>query len=82
MLYDQSLLADHGQVCKTKQCCRATAGFESVIEVQPEAPTIKPSELMKATIDLYKSTVEALLKQGYPRPLAEKAAEKHILNEK
>lgn len=79
MLYDESLMADHGQVCKTKQCCRATAGFESVIEEPLQVPTIPPKDLMKQTIELYSKTVNDLVNQGYPRPMAEMAAKKYML---
>lgn len=82
MLYDQSLLADHGQVSKTKQCCRATAGFASVIEEPLQAPTIPPKDLIKQTIELYSKTVNDLLNQGYPRAMAETAAKKYILDPK
>lgn len=79
MLYDESLMADHGQVSKTRQCCRATAGFESVIEEPPQVPTIPPKDLMKQTIELYSKTVNDLLNQGYPRQMAEAAAKKYML---
>lgn len=79
MLYDQSLLADHGQVSKAKQCCRATAGYESVIEEQSEVPTIPPKDLMKQTIEMYSKIVNDLIAQGYPRPMAETAAKKYML---
>ena len=82
MLYDQSLLADHGEVHKARECCRATAGFESVIEESPEVPTIPPKDLMKQTIELYSKTVNDLLNQGYPRSMAETAAKKYILDSK
>lgn len=82
MLYDESLMADHGQVCKTKQCCRATAGFESVIEEPLQGPTIPPRDLMKQTIELYSKTVNDLIAQGYPRSMAETAAKKFILDAK
>lgn len=77
-LYDQPLMFDGVQIRKLDKCCKATAGFESVIE-PAAAPTIKPNDLMKVTIELYNKTVNELLSQGYPRALAEKAAEKHVL---
>lgn len=82
MLYDQSLMADHGQVHKTNQCCRATAGFESVIEEPPQAPTIPPKDLIKQAIELYSKTVNDLINQGYPRVMAETAAKKYMLDNK
>ena len=77
-LYDQPLMSDGVQIRKTPQCCKATAGYESVIE-PAEAPTVQPRDLMKATIELYNKTVNDLVNQGYPRQMAEKAAEKHVL---
>jgi hypothetical protein len=80
-LYDEMLSATGNEVVKTRQCCKATAGFPSVIEpAQPAAaPTIQPKDLMKQTIDLYSKTVNDLITQGYPRPMAEMAAKKFIL---
>lgn len=77
-LYDQPLMSDGKQVQKLRACCKATAGFESVIE-PAEAPTIKPKDLMKATINLYNKTVNDLISQGYQRQIAEQVAEKHVL---
>ena len=78
LLYDKSLSANNGQVKKLDQCCRATAGFESAIE-PPEVPTIQPRELMKHAIEAYSKTVNDLINQGYPRPVAEQAAKQHII---
>ena len=77
-LYNQPLMSSGKDVKKLSQCCRATAGFESVIDAPPEAPTIAPKDLMKQTIALYKKTVNELLSQGYPRQMAEQAAEQLI----
>lgn len=81
-LYNQPLMSDGTQINKVKQCCRATAGFESVIEAPPEVPTIPPKDLMKQTIELYSKTVNDLITQGYPRAMAETAAKKFILDSK
>lgn len=80
-LYNQPLMSDGTQIGKLTQCCRATAGFASVIE-PVEAPTVPPKDLMKQTIELYSKTVNDLLNQGYPRQMAEAAAKKYILNDK
>lgn len=77
-LYNQPLMFDGVQIKKHTACCRATAGYESVIE-PAEAPTIPPKDLMKQTIDLYNKTVNDLLSQGYPRQMAEMAAKKYVL---
>lgn len=79
MLYDRPLTVDNGLISKTRDCCRASAGFPSEVDSTPQVPTIQPKELMKQTIDVYTKTVDELLKQGYPRQMAEQAAKKHIL---
>ena len=83
-LYDEMLSAAGNEVAKTRQCCKATAGYPSVIEpaqpaTTPTVPTIPPKDLMKQTIELYSKTVNDLITQGYPRPMAEMAAKKFIL---
>lgn len=77
-LYNAPLYTNGNDIQKLTPCCRATAGFESVVE-QPEAPTIDPKELMAHTIELYDRTTRELVNQGYPRQMAEVAARKHIL---
>ena len=76
-LYDKPLMSDGSFIQKLPQCCRATAGYESEIEPD-EAPTLPPKDLMKQTIALYKKNVNDLVSQGYPRQLAEQAAEQLI----
>lgn len=78
MLYDKPLVFDGTFVHKVRECCKATAGFESTIE-EPQSPTIEPKTLMKQTIELYNKTINDLLNQGYPRAIAEQAAKTHIL---
>jgi hypothetical protein len=78
-LYDQPLMSDGVQIKKLPQCCKATAGFASVIEEPPQALTIPPKDLMKQTIELYSKTVNDLLAQGYPRQMAEVAAKQYLL---
>ncbi len=80
VLSEEQLKTQGRLIYKTDECCRASAGFESVIEEQQmQAPTIEPKTLMKQTIELYTKTVSDLVNQGYPRPIAEQAAKKHIL---
>lgn len=82
VLYDQPLKSDGEFIDKVRACCKATAGFASSIAEAPQAPTIEPRELVKQTIDLYAKTVNDLLKQGYPRQIAETVAKKHLLSNK
>lgn len=82
LLYDEQLNTKGELIHKVKACCKATAGFESVIDEAPPAPTIPPKDLMKQTIELYSKTMNDLIAQGYPRPMAEQAAKKYILEGK
>lgn len=77
-MYDKSLSVNDGMISKVRECCRATAGFESNIE-PAEVPTVQPKVLMKQTIDLYDKTVKELMAQGYPQPIATATAKKYIL---
>ncbi len=77
-LYNQPLMSNGSEIRKLDKCCKATAGYASVIEPD-EAPTIQPKDLMKAAIDLYNKTVNDLISQGYPRQIAETVAKKHVL---
>lgn len=81
LLYDESLMTKHELIYKVRACCKATAGFESVIEPpqQEATPVIPPKELMKHTLTTYKKLVNDLVSQGYPRSMAEQAAEKSML---
>ena len=81
LLYDESLDVNDGLIKKVRACCKATAGFESVIDSPPPAPTLQPKELMKQTIKLYTKTVNDLMAQGYPKAIAETVATKHVLGE-
>jgi len=80
MLYDAALSVDSGGLIrKTHECCKATAyGHSEVNDVQ-EVPTVPPKDIVKMSIDAYRKTASDLIKQGYPRELAEQAARKMIL---
>ena len=70
-----------GLISKVRECCKATAGFESNIAEAPQGPTIDPKELMKQTIQMYTKTVDDLVKQGYPLPMANTVAKKYVLGD-
>lgn len=81
-LYNEDLSVQSNKIAKVRACCKATAGFESVIEHKAEAPavpTIPPKELMKQAIELYDKTTKDLVNQGYPQAMAAAAAKKYIL---
>ena len=82
LLYNESLSVNDGFISKIRDCCKATAGYQSdiVTDVAPPGPTISPKELMKSTIDIYVKTVNDLLGQGYPKQLAEQVAKQYLLD--
>lgn len=82
LLYDEMLNTKGEFIQKVRECCKATAGFESVVDEVPPGPTIPPRDLMKQTIELYSKTMNELIGQGYPRAMAEQAAKKYILEGK
>jgi len=84
LLYNRPLSASNGSVSKVRECCKATAGFEIEI-VSPEpiatAPSISPKEIIKHTLDEYNKVINELVKQHYPRSLAEAVARKKLLSD-
>lgn len=81
-LYNEDLSVQGNKIAKVRACCKATAGFESVITPkveEPAVPTIPPKDLMKQTIELYDKTLKDLMAQGYPQPIAAATAKKFIL---
>ena len=87
MLYGDALYTNGEFIKKTTACKRATAGFKAVIladnvQEPKKAPDMDPREIIKQTIELYTKTVNDLLKDGYPRQLAESLAKQHILGGK
>ena len=81
LLYDKTLSVKGELVSKTEACCRASAGYSSTINTEPDLPTVNPRDLMKQTIDMYNKTVEGLIRKGYPRAVANTVAKKHILED-
>ena len=79
-LYDEELLVDSMFTHKTKKCIRATAGFTETVD-EPTTPIVDPKLIIKETINSYKRTVADLMRQGYPRNMAETLAARYILEE-
>lgn len=78
LLYEERLATNPPFVCKTKQCIDASAGFKTdVVEAPP--PTVVPKLIIRETLKNYKKTVDDLIKQGYPRNMAEAAAYEFML---
>lgn len=80
MLHEQNLAADPTFVHKTAACIKATAGF-AVTADEPTPAAIPPKTIIKQSIKSYKKTVNDLIAQGYPRSIAEAAAEQYILED-
>lgn len=59
---------------KTDACLRATAGFKSVVEDEPEIK-VDPKTVMKLTLQEYRKAYKKLIAQGYPDAIADKMAQ-------
>ena len=81
LLYGVTLDTNDGFISKLKDCCMATAGFASAINIPPPPPTVPPKEIMKQAIDIYNKTMNDLMSQGYPRQMAENIAKKYVLGD-
>ena len=79
-LHEQWLTSDPTFVHKAPACIKATAGF-AVTADEPTPNAIPPKTIIKQSIKNYKKTVNDLITQGYPRAIAEAAAEVYILEE-
>lgn len=77
-LYQRSLVNNDGLIEKTRECCKATAGFTSAVGIAP-VPTVPPETIIRQTIDLYQRTVQDLLNQGYPQAMAAQVARQYII---
>lgn len=82
LLYDRELSSKGKFVDKTRECCMAAAGYESVITEPAPAPSIDPQSLMKQAVDLYAKTYADLLNQGYPDKIADQVAREYVLGNK
>ena len=81
LLYNQELSSKGKLINKVRECCKATAGFESTIDATvTTTPSVDPKQLMKLTIDMYTKTVKDLLSQGYPQQIAESIAQQFVLD--
>lgn len=82
LLHDECLSVKNGLVSKASACCKASAGFQSTVNQEPNVPTITPKEIIKHAIDVYTKTVDDLLNQGYPKTLADRTAKKYLMGDK
>ena len=82
VLYDESLASDPDFIYKTKRCLDATAGYAVTLdEPTPKAPIVDPKQIIREALSIYNKTLNDLIKQGYPRQLAEKVAQQHLLSD-
>lgn len=73
-------VSDGIRIEKTEECRRACAGFRS--EVADEPPVkVNPKDLMKATLTEYRKVYKQLIAEGYPEALADKFAQKALLED-
>lgn len=80
-LHDTQLMADKNFVHKTPDCIRSTAGFAiSIDEPVPEF-NVDPKLIVASAIKSYNKTLAELLKQGYPRNLAETLAMQYTIGD-
>lgn len=79
-LHDEWLSAGPHFVNKTTKCIDATAGCAIGIDEHAAMP-IDPKTVIRETINGYSSLVTDLMKQGYPRNLAEMLAKKHMIGD-
>ena len=82
LLYEEQLRSDATFVYKTADCITATAGYAMTVdEPVPEGPIVDPKRLIRETIKVYNKTYNNLLKQGYPRQIAEQVATEYMLGD-
>ena len=62
---------------KCPACCKATAGFKSVVE--DSEVRVNPKDIMKLTMQEYRRIYRQLMDQGYPANMADKLAQQTIL---
>lgn len=81
LLYDEGLTSDELFINKTSACIRASAGYS--VEIEPRMmPPVDPKLIIRETLAGYKKLVDSLLKQGYPRSMAESLAQRYMLEDK
>lgn len=64
-------------VHKAEECIDVTAGYKVIVD---EPVAVKPKDVIKAALKDYNKMLADLLKQGYPRSLAEKLAAEYVTN--
>lgn len=77
LLYDTGLTADPDFVNKTAECINASASCKGTID-EPLFPPVDSKIVATEAIKLYKSTMADLIKQGYPRAMAESIAAQFV----
>lgn len=62
---------------KCRNCVKATAGFQSVVEDE-EPVHVDPQAIIKMAVDDYRKIYKKLRTQGYPESMADKLAKKYM----
>lgn len=78
LLHDERLATKDIFVMKSAACVDATAGFAITADEEP-TPHVDPKSLIKEALNGYTQLVAKLIKQGYPRAVAEQVAKKYML---
>lgn len=81
VLFDAALAADENYIYKAPPCIEASAGYVVEVEEPTKQPAVQPKVLIRETIKEYNKLMNDLLKQGYPRSLAESIAAKQMTGE-
>lgn len=76
-LHDTQLTSDKDFIYKAPLCIDATAGFAISVDETP-AVKVDPKFIIRESIKTYNKTLNDLLRQGYPKPLAEQLATKYV----
>lgn len=76
-LHDCRLTSDSKFIHKTSACIDATAGFAITVD-EPTPIQVDPKLIVRESIKGYTKTLNDLLKQGYPRAMAEMLATKYM----
>lgn len=70
-------ITDGTLIAKTRECVKATAGFES--KVEDNDMQVDPKSVMKLTMQEYRKAYKKLIAQGYPDNMADKLAMQLVL---
>lgn len=79
-LHDKWLSTSPNFIHKTAECITATAGFAVSVDEEVKIP-VDPKTIIRETLNGYNKLIADLMKQGYPRNLAETIAKKYMIGD-